>query len=440
MKAVSIRIGGVIFSLVFAAALMMTALSGCENLFKDNTDNETPQEDPGEEAPPDFSFVSIALAEDEAVAGKKAGSFTGQAALTYTMTGGEGGADNGSFEIRGTDVFIKTALSAGAYRFRVRGADSAGKAQEKSFTYTVTALSSLAAPGALKTVPGIRTVSVRWGAVEGAVSYAVFYATGAQAALVSAVQFGEDIETTSVTITGLADSTVYTVWVRTKDSGGKYSAYSAPSVCRKTSDPVNPFWYTGDFDSWESGYDGYAITATTLNYNTMAPWDEHSEFKYMADIRYYVEFDPAEAAEKAPKTQKGKFQESLAGHPAGVFIIEYREDCKPEGRPGDFFGVYFYGLGAVQTNNSTMWTTQHHNDRLAYLGNSYGLSEQQGGPDGAQEWDPEAETLEAAIERFTLDNIGQFIAYAATPWYRLKGTFTDNNQNDEQWVKGGGYP
>jgi hypothetical protein len=92
--------------------------------------------------------------------------------------------------------------------------------------------------------------------------------------------------------------------------------------------------------------------------------DSIGEFAYKSDIRYYVEFDPAEADAKASKTQIGKYQESLAGHPAGVFIVEYRDDCKPKDRPGDFFGVYFYGLGAIQTNTTTSLTWNHGKCRV----------------------------------------------------------------------------
>jgi hypothetical protein len=302
---------------------------------------------------------------------------------------------------------------------------------------------TLSKPLAVKVSPGIRYVEVSWEAVTGAEFYEVYYGAPAPEGP-AAVKLATDPEGTAVTITGLADSTVYQVRVRAKDAGGGTSPLSGTVTSRKTSDPVNPFWYTGDFDYWESETDGYIITETAMLYNTMAPWAANGligGFKYEADIRYYVEFDNAEAAEKAPKTQRGKYQESLKGHPAGVFIIEYRAENMPADRPGTFLGVYFYGLGALQTNGTSALTVHHRNDRLAYLGNSIGLSQTQGGPQGVgQQWDPETATLAEAVELFTLENIHRFIAYVATPWYRLKGEFTNDSVNDEQWIKGGSYP
>jgi hypothetical protein len=443
-----------------AVLLALAVFAGCDDLTgnTDAADGET-KEKPAEKTP-EFSFRGVSLDEYQAAGGATAGSLDAavdQGALSYTLAEGEGGGDNGSFEILGTDVLIKPAtLSAGEYHFRVRAADSAGKTGEKTFSYTVGAGSSLGAPGGLKAVPGIRELSLSWQPVGGAVSYVVLSAKGSTA-LSKAVPAEGEAESGTLTLTGLEDSTVYTVWVRAKDAEGKLGAPGGPVSSRKTSDPVNPFWYSGDFDYWDSETDGYEITATALNYNTMSPWstnDSIGGFAYKADIRYYAEFDPAEVAEKVPKrggtvgspgrgkpkTDTGKWGEDLTGYPVGVFIVEYRDDRKPEGRPGDFFGVYFYGLGAVQTNSSNGLTTNHVNDRLAYLGNSIGLSEAQGGPQGVtQQWDPETETLEEAIERFTVENMHTFIAFVATPWYRIKGTFTNDNQNNDAWVKGGGY-
>jgi uncharacterized protein YjdB len=315
----------------------------------------------------------------------------------------------------------------------------------KSGSAQVALITPLPSPTGLKVVPSIKQIYASWNAVPGAASYEIRYAVS-PGTLESAAPFAVEPVTNSVIITDLDDRTVYDVWVTAKDAAGNAGVPSAPQTCFRTSAPVNPFWYSGDFDFWDSETDGYEITETTLGYNTMTPWSGSGligGFRYMADIRYYIEFDPAEAAAMAPNTQIGKWQESLEGYPAGVFIIEYRDDARPvDSRPGDFFGVYFYGLGAPQTTSEkNSLTVNHVGDRLAYLGNSIGLSEAQGGPKGVtQQWNPETQTLEEAIERFTLENIHKFIAYVATPWYRLKGNYTDNHSSDDNWIKGGTYP
>jgi hypothetical protein len=328
---------------------------------------------------------------------------------------------------------LAVAANETAATLTVAAASAVDSAKSGSATGTIAA--PLARPAGVKVSPAIREISASWHTVDRAASYEVWFAPS-PGRIEDAAKFDGEPAGNQLTLTGLQDGTVYHVWVKAKDADGNVSPPSSTAVCRKTSDPVNPFWYSG-LDYWDSETDGYEITETTLGYNTMPPWKTNGMiggFGYKGDIRYYVEFDPEEAARIAPKTQTGKWGEDLSGYPAGVFIIEYREEHKPtDQRPGNFFGVYFYGLGAPQTPATNNWlTAQHIGDRLAYLGNSIGLSEAQGGPRGVgSQWNPETPTLEEAIERFTLENIHQFIAYVATPWYRIK---------DGRWVKGGDYP
>jgi hypothetical protein len=369
----------------------------------------------------------------------KGGAFQFSAAVTGTgaysteVVWTVGGASNAQTAVSAAGL-LTVAANETAAALTVTAASAADNTKSGSAEVAVAAI--LPRPTGLKVSPGIKQIAAGWDAMPGAASYELWYAVS-PGLIGDAVKFAVDPALNSAIITGLEDSTVYNVWVKAKDSGGNVSNPSGSRTCRKTSDPVNPFWYSGDFAYWDSQTDGYEITETTLGYNTMPPWSGSGViggFGYMGDIRYYAEFDPEETARIAPKTQIGKWGESLAGYPAGVFIIEYREDRKPAGRPGDFFGVYFYGLGAPQTTaQENFLTTLHKGDRLAYLGNSIGLSEVQGGPQGVgSQWDPETKTLEEAIERFTLENIGQFIAYVATPWYRIS--------SEGEWVKGGTYP
>jgi hypothetical protein len=413
-----------------AATLAVTAASAADSA-KHGSATVTVAAPP----PPAVSSVTVSPAAASVTKGGSrqfSATVTGTGAYSSAVAWTVGGrrspqtaiSENGLLAVAANETAATLTVTAASL------ADSA-----KSGSATVTVAAPLARPAGVKVSPAIREIAASWHPVTGAASYEVWYAPS-PGSIVDAAKFALEPAGNSVTLTGLQDSTVYHVWVKAKDAEGNVSPPSSTAVCRKTSDPVNPFWYSG-LDYWDSQTDGYEITETTLGYNTMPPWNTNGMiggFGYKGDIRYYVEFDPEEAARIAPKTQTGKWGEDLSGYPAGVFIIEYREEHTPtDSRPGNFFGVYFYGLGAPQTPAVNNWLTEQHiGDRLAYLGNSIGLSEAQGGPRGVgSQWNPETPTLEEAIERFTLENIGQFIAYVATPWYRIK---------DGRWVKGGTYP
>jgi hypothetical protein len=382
--------------------------------------------------PPAISAVTVSPAAASVVKGgtrQFAAAVAGTGSFSTAVAWTVGGRRSAQTTISESGL-LSVAANESAATLTVTAASLADSALSGSATVTVTEPPER--PDGLKAYPAIRQINLSWHAVPGAASYEVWYAAS-PGRFEDAEQCDGEPAGNSVTITGLQDSTVYHVWVKAKDADGNVSPPSASLTCLKTSDPVNPFWYD-NVDYWDSGTDGYEVTETTLGYNSFPPYGGGMySYGYQGDIRYYVEFDLEETARIAPKTQTGKWGEDLRGYPAGVFIIEYREDHKPANRPGDFFGVYFYGLGALQNSeNTSPLVTYHIGDRLAYLGNSYGLSEAQGGPPGAQgSYDPETETLEEAIERFTLENMDRFIAFIATPWYRF---------NDNTWVKGGDFP
>jgi hypothetical protein len=239
---------------------------------------------------------------------------------------------------------------------------------------------------------------------------------------------------------GLPDGTKYYVWVEAVNDGG--SSFSDPAE-RTTSGTMDSIFYhhiaedgrvmyswdsfSGDGDTGKGGADYYRITEPDAEHpgGTMFYGGNvgTSQFGFSGDIRYFVEFDKEEAKRLAPHTQYGKWEERLDDKPSGVFIVEYNE---PEGNAGQrkFQGIYYWGVGAIQTttggNLGPAPTRNPQGLELIYFSNSYGLRSS-GRENGKFAGNPETETLAQAIDRFTLENMVEFIAFVATPWYRCYG-------------------
>jgi hypothetical protein len=114
-------------------------------------------------------------------------------------------------------------------------------------------------------------------------------------------------------------------------------------------------------------------------------------------------------------SSKSRWGEPLTG-PNGVFIIEYESKKPTVGSEGYYMGIYYYGLDSVQTkgpeSGNTIFPyglTTPIGLNICYFGNSYDLTVLK---------NPEAATAEAAIDRFTKENINRYIAFIAVPWYR----------------------
>ncbi len=100
------------------------------------------------------------------------------------------------------------------------------------------------APGQATLIPGDRQLTVNWAAVSGATSYQVWYSTTND--ISTAIQFGQDITTTTCTITNLTNGITYYVWIRAKNGAGT-SGFSVSASGTAVAPPVPYFaGYYGD--------------------------------------------------------------------------------------------------------------------------------------------------------------------------------------------------
>jgi hypothetical protein len=350
------------------------------------------------------------------------------------------------------NIIIKSggsALALGPYRIvcRISHEEDAAKVYYRNFNFTVGKF-----PAPFKKAPVVypyitakerNKLTVSWQQPSGSQTFNIYAGTSPTRPAVPVIS-NMDINTTSKDITdidddetddGLPDGTTYYVWVEAVNAAG---TSLSPAAIRTTSAAIPPFFYEADeegqdFYSWDSfsgeetgkgGMDFYIVEPP--NNDRPSGYMKYGGFSigtsnvgYKGNIVYHASFDPDEAAEKSPHTQVGKWGESLEGKPAGVFIVEYDPPKDFYGQKLAYQGVYYWGVGAIQTV-SNGWGPNHSDPIgkvLCYFSNSYGLKSA-GKADGKFSGNPETVTAEAAIDRFTLDNMVEFIAFVAIPWYR----------------------
>jgi hypothetical protein len=303
---------------------------------------------------------------------------------------------SGDLDLKTTNSDTITALPAGYYLVSVvlsKPGEIATKTEVvhiyKDNTTTASYnLSSIAfvplppppsAPAAPTVTPSFNQLSVSWPAVTGANGYEVYYHTSNDSG--SAIDTDVDIDGVTATITNLADSQQYYVWVKAKNEGG-VSGFS-PGGTAKTSDPLPAVFVTGGEAEWMNWFgDGYLF----VDYGSGEFNDERYEigyigwdgstggedsFGFMGFITYVVQFTPTE----------------------GVIILEYHDDddFKPLGAwdfantpAGNFQAVYYDDL---QMTGGTGSGPQ------ASMGQANGYS---AGGDNNEE----TETLNEAISKF----------------------------------------
>jgi hypothetical protein len=346
--------------------------------------------------------------------------------------------DNGLFAIvpleeEGTyAVHIKDGpLPVGPYKAVLQIRNGAGKVYHRIILFSVarTPPPFKTAPQVFPyiTAPGKNKLKVQWDELpRSAAWYQLYVGTSDNSA--EAQPYGGHVLMTeaqnSVEITdlegdavegGLPDGTTYYVWVRPGNGEGEglFSAYGM----RKTSDTLWRDFYKNedpnrdeeggeDFYCWDSFYGGKG--GPTGDYYIITPPSE----EHPGGTLQYGTDGPGEIVYHATGGSggKSKWGEKLTG-PTGVIIYKYPKSHYPITL--DYQGVYYYGLGTEQTVGPPINTLGPNENALGrilcYFGNSYDLVPHK---------NPETATPEAAIDKFTLANIGRFIAFIATPWYR----------------------
>jgi hypothetical protein len=230
-----------------------------------------------------------------------------------------------------------------------------------------------------------------------------------------------DIEDDS-TYGGLPDGITYYVWLTAINNDGESPL--GPPATRTTSATLWRDFYKNDgevkdegeredFYCWDSFYgsgqpsgDYYIITP---------PSTEHPG----GTLQYGID-GPGEIVYHATGRMRtaSKWGEPLTDV-NGVIIYKYPHThsgntSRGEAANRNYQGVYYYGLGSIQTKGPADGVVTGPNKNPlglveCYFGNSYDLN---------GKYNPETENPEEAIDRFTLAKTGKFIAFIATPWYR----------------------
>jgi hypothetical protein len=402
-------------------------------------------------APLAFAFINQGIVYGYTnKSGDTAGTFIahgGDGNYNYELVTGSGATDNEKFRIEDNKLLIgDDELDWGPYSVRVQIEDSNGKHYVSSCAMEV-----IITPSPITTAPKLtprivnlenneHKITATWASTTGATGYELYINTedDAETAVLvtdelNAVTTSDDIETYPGIGTALTQSTSYYVWVKAHNDSG--STDFSPVAVVKTSEPVPEFWYQdsekGNVIRWDSDTDNYNITATTVSYNFIdsdTGGFTGKGFAYKGTIRHHIKFDPAEAAILQPNTQMGKWGEDLSGGESGVFIIEYDHEINNDHRPGyvknqnlgHFVGIYYWGAGAAMINPGASSADHplvepHIDMKMMYSSNPVLLDRSGGGVSVTGYC--ETETYEEAIERFTLKDMKNFIAFVATPWY-----------------------
>jgi hypothetical protein len=196
-------------------------------------------------------------------------------------------------------------------------------------------------PGSVTANPSFGLIDLSWAGWQTAgTSYEVWYHTSGDFS--SAKKFAVEPADTNVTLTGLANSTTYYVWVRSKNSNTGTSELSI-AVSAKTSDPL-PAAFSDGSSWWGSDpVDRYMI----FDYTNAVPADERWELAYQ---------DSHGTGGEDSYGYKGFIKYAVQHtEDSGVIILEYHDknssplgawDTKPPPEGAKFAAVYYSSLAA----------------------------------------------------------------------------------------------
>jgi hypothetical protein len=407
--------------------------------YGDDIYDYTVEEDDGAKA---ISYTSFALDAATGLPSDDAEvNAAGKAVATLTVPEAEGPwtpeleadtEDNGLFEIVETEgvyeVRIKDGpLSIGPYKVIITIRNGTGQAYHRTIGFSVAKtpppFTKAPAVHPYITTPGRNKLVVQWDELpRNAKGYRLYVGPSGNSA--AALPYGEKTVTTEpkhtieITDVGwdetdgyLPDSTSYYVWLKPWNNDGE-GAFG-PVAVRKTSDPIDPYWWT-DIDWWETidSYEFYFNEKNELviGYDTRGTVTGKEDRRWI--VRHHTSFDPAELNKKIPRTTYGHYttMEDLTGAPAGVFIVETNRTVDP------FYAVYYWGHRTIQTayEGKTNPSGEHvslQGTVHSYLSNAWG-----GGGGGYQA------TLGKAIDNYSriVAGFSFYVAFVAVPWYPFK--------------------
>jgi hypothetical protein len=319
-------------------------------------------------------------------------------------------------------------LAVGPYKAVLRIGNEAGKVYHRIIMFSVarTPPPFKAAPQVYPfiTAPGKNKLKVQWDELpRSATWYQLYAGTSDNSAEAQPsgghVPMTEAQNSTEITdIEGdeadsyLPDGIVYYVWVR--PGNGEGEGPFSPCGMRKTSSTLWEAFYKDPdgqpFFSWDSytggdydkgGSDFYIITPPSEEYP--GGYLLYANSGASGEILYHDTGDFRSAS---------KWGEKLT-NTNGVLIIKYKNNHVPALAEGSHQGIYYYGMDSIQTVGPPVNTFGPNRNslglRLCYFGNSWDLTARR---------NPEAATLEIAVDRFSLKNVGKYIAFIAVPWYR----------------------
>jgi hypothetical protein len=381
------------------------------------------------------------------------------------LVSGQGSNDNGLFDIRHVNddgeedeaapakaqLVIKegTTLLWGPYsvRAKIHNGDG-GLVFVKTFAFEVTLCPPLF-KDAPKVYPfvegnGKNKLVIRWPKRATATSYTVYVGETDDFSAASVLSgtynaSADNAEMTAFNGADLPDNTAYWVWVTATNSSG--TTPPSPAAKRKTSLPIQPYFYDQYYHQGDSKYSADAQTGRPWfhgsgdNYyftNTTSPVDAGTlgsvkasgtiqysfgsqGYNYTGDVVYHETWYQGENGAGSESEDNGPFPDmsksgaDCFGLPAGVFVIKYknvplvladRDKDKPADQKRVYSAVYYWGMGAIRPVGSSEAGRMESNIVNQWAGYA------------------ETVTMEEALDRFTAANVATFLGLIPEPYYK----------------------
>jgi hypothetical protein len=251
--------------------------------------------------------------------------------------------------------------------------------------------------------PGMQWVALTWTAAARATSYEVYYSAGSDFA--AATKFSVEPAGTSVKVTGLEDSVVYTFWVVAKNAGGTATP-SRPHTAVRTSDPIPDymrlFATPGGPVIYYGAGGGTGDTYVFQDLGTDYPPDERYRFGYgyfgdsVGTIKFVRQFaDPPEEPAVALMTTRVPIYDSPYDKNRGVIIYQYNKSGNER-----FAGTYYMDAHAETYDHpGTYYAPDGCHAPEAVMGQANSYSSGSNGSAGSG-YTVEWATLEEAVAKF----------------------------------------